>query len=191
MKSLKKLLAITLSAIMALGVMSVSAFAEDVATDEVLTYVDVTVAAPVAGEYATGDYAIEDLDYSLSYIQWNEYSSDDILYSSDETIEVADKTFEEGSAYVVCLTVTAADGYVFATAENLVISVNGYEAQLADLSEDAKDLSFTCVFECEAENVDGGDDAVNGGFDFSQLLDLLKTVLLTFVRFLGSLIGLS
>ncbi|MBQ8575326.1 MAG: hypothetical protein IJ447_04690 [Clostridia bacterium] len=184
MKSHKKILAITLSVIMALGVVSVSAFAEDVTTDEVITYVDVTVAAPVAGESATGDYAIEGLEYGLEFIQWREYTSDGIG-------EPVDGEFEANSAYVVCLTVMAAEGYVFDSVDNLVISVNGYEAELADLSDDSKYLSFTCVFECDAEDVDDGDDVVGGGFDFGQLLNLIKTVLLTFVRFLGSLIGLS
>lgn len=185
MKSLKKILAITLSVIMALGVVSASAFAEDVATDEIITYVDVTVAAPVAGEIATGDYAIDGVEYGLDFIQWCEYTSDGIG-------EPVDGEFEADSAYIVCLTVMAAEGYVFDSADNLVISVNGYEAELADLSDDSKSLSFTCVFKCDAEDVDGGDDiVVDGGFDFSQLLTLLKTVLLTFVRFLGSLIGLS
>lgn len=192
MKSIKKLLAITLSLIMALGVLSVSAFAEDEITDEIISVVDITVAAPVAGEYAIGDYEFESVDYSVEFLQWMNYESSEILYSSDDTVIPVEKTFEAGEAYIVCLTVATAEGFVFDAEENLIVSVNGYEAEIADLTEDGKELSFTCIFECEAEDDIGGDDGnVDGGFSFDQILNLLKSVFLTFIRFIGSLIGLS
>lgn len=193
MKSIKKILAITLSLIMALGVLSVSVFAEDEITDEIISLVDITVAAPVAGEYAIGDYEFEGVDYSLTFRQWMNYDSGEILYSSDEDVIPADKAYEAGEAYVICLVAKAEEGFVFDAKENLIVSVNGYEAEVVDLSEDGKELSFTCIFECEAEeDIGGGDDGnAGGGFSFGQLLDLIKSVFLTFIRFLGSLIGIS
>lgn len=184
MKSLKKIIAITLSLIMALGVVSVSAFAEDA----VISEVDITVVRPVADEYAVGDYVFDSVDYSVEFLQWMGYGTEEILYSTDPTVEVADKPFELGSAYVVCITVVAEDGFVFDSAENLTLTVNGSKAALADLSDDAKELSFTCVFEC-ADSADlGGDE---GGIDFDQILEFLKTLLITFIRFVGSIFGIS
>ncbi len=194
MKTIKKLLAITLSLIMALSVFSVSVFAEeetDVIENEIISIVDITVAAPVEGEYALGDYDFESVDYSVDFLQWMNYESGEILYSSDETVIPVDKAFEAGEAYIVCLTVAAAEGFAFDAEENLVVSVNGYEAEIVDLTEDGKELSFTCIFECEAEDDIGGDDGNEGGFSFGQLLELIKSVFLTFIRFIGSLIGLS
>ncbi len=192
MKSIKKILAITLSLIMALGVLSVSAFAEDETANEIISVVDITVAAPVAGEYAIGDYAHEGTDYALTFVQWMNYESGEILYSSDETAVPVDKTYEAGEAYIVCITAQAEEGFVFDAQENLIVSVNGYEAEIVDLTEDGKELSFTCVFECEADEDIGGDDGnADGGFSFDQILNLLKSVFLTFIRFIGSLIGIS
>ncbi len=198
MKSIKKILAIALSVILALGVMSVSVFAEDAADGatgdveaaEIISVVDVVVPAPVDGDAATGTYAIDGSEYDLTFIQWNEYSSDKILYSSDETVE-AEGNFEAGKAYVVCITVNAAEGYVFDSAENLVISINGYEAVFADISEDGTELSFTCIFDCDDGADNGGGDDIGGGFDFNQILEFLKTLLMTFVRFIGSIFGIS
>ncbi len=196
MKSIKKILAITLSLLMALGVLSVSAFAEgetDAITNEIISVVDITVAAPVAGEYAIGDYGYESADYSLTFRQWMNYESGEILYSSDETVVPVDKTFEAGEAYIVCITAQAEEGFAFDSQENLIVSINGYEAEIVDLTEDGKELSFTCVFECEAdEDISGGDEGnTDGGFSFGQLFEVLKSALLAFVRFLGSLVGIS
>lgn len=195
MKSLKKILAITLSLIMALGIVSVSAFAEDVIEDnteavenEVISAVDITVVRPVAGEYAVGDYVFDSADYSVEFLQWVGYGTEDILYSTDPTVEVTDAAFETGAAYVVCITVVAEEGFVFDAAENLAVTVNGSKAVVADLSDDATELSFTCVFEC-ADSAELGDE--EGGFDFSQVLEFLKTLLMTFVRFIGSIFGIS
>lgn len=195
MKSLKKILAITLSLIMVLGIVSVSAFAEDVIEDntdavenEVISAVDITVVRPVAGEYAVGDYVFDSADYSVEFLQWVGYGTEDILYSTDPTVEVVDKAFESGYSYVICITVAAAEGFVFDEAENLTVTVNGSNAVVADISDDAKELSFTCVFEC-ADSADMGDD--EGGFDFSQVLGFLKTLLMTFIRFIGSIFGIS
>lgn len=198
MKSIKKILAIVLSTILALGVMSVSAFAEETAGDttgeavekEIVSVVDVVVPAPIDGDVATGTCIIEDSEYELSFIQWVEYSSENILYSSDETVE-AEGNFELGKSYVVCITVSAAEGYVFDSADNLIVSINGYEATLADISEDGTELSFTCIFDCGTGIGDGSGDDVSGGFDFDQILGFLKTLLMTFVRFIGSIFGIS
>ncbi|MBR3836337.1 MAG: hypothetical protein IKJ69_06110 [Clostridia bacterium] len=198
MKSIKKLLAIMLSVLMAFGIMSFSAFAEDAADDttteetvtaEVISEVDVTVVNPVDGDFATGDYVVDGFEYHLTFIQWVEYSSGNVLYSSDKSVET-DGNFEAGKSYVVCLTVKANDGYAFDSVENLIVSVNGYEATIADISDDATELSFTCVFDCDETSDDGGED-IGGGFDFDQVLEFLKTLLVTFIRMIGSFFGIS
>lgn len=189
MKLIKKILAIALSVILALGIMSVSAFAED-ATNEVVSVVDVVVPAPVDGDAATGTYAIDSSAYDLTLIQWVEYSSENIIYSSDETFE-AEGYFEAGKSYVVCITVNTAEGYVFDSTDNLIISINGYEAVFADVSEDGTELSFTCIFDCDTDADAGDGDDIGGGFDFNQILEFLKTLLVTFVRFIGSIFGIS
>lgn len=195
MKSIKKLLAITLSLIMALGVFSASVFAEeetDVIENEIISIVDITVAAPVAGEYAVGDYEFESVDYSVDFLQWVGFETENIYFSTDPEDVITEEPFTAGDSYVVCITVEAADGFVFDVQENLIVSVNGYEAQIFDLTEDGKELSFSCLFECEAEDDIGGDDGnADGGFSFDQILNLLKSVFLTFIRFIGSLIGIS
>ncbi len=190
MKSLKKILAITLSLIMALGIMSVSAFAEDESAD-VISVIDVAVAEPVEGDVVTGAFAIEGLEYHLTFIQWSEWASGTVLYSSAKDFEVTDRHFEAGHSYVVCLTVKAGDGYVFDSAENLTAYVNNNEAQIANVSEDGKEVSFTYIFDCTVDEGDEGDEGFGSNFDTEQLLELLKTILLTFVRFIGSLLGLG
>ena len=198
MKSIKKIFAITLAVIMALGMFAVSAFAEgetEEITNEIISVVDVTVAAPVEGEYATGDCVFEGEDYSVAFLQWVGFETENIYYSTDSEAVITEEPFAGGSSYVVCITVAAADGFVFDAQENLIVSVNGYEAEIFDLTEDGKELSFSCLFECESEDIGGGDDSgdsgdAEGGFSFDQLLSLIKSVFLTFIRFLGSLIGL-
>lgn len=187
MKTFKKALAIVLATMMAFSVLAVSVFAEGEA-NAVITFVDVTVAAPVDGEYATGDWVMDTADAEVTFMQWADYYTEDILFSTDEGTEVVDATFVEGGSYVVGITVTAAEGYEFAS-ENLVLSVNGYAAELVDISEDAKEVSFTCVFDCDADNMDIDDGTGNGSFSFDQVLEFLKSVLMTFVRFIGSIFG--
>lgn len=185
MKTFKKALAILLATMMAFSVLAVSVFAEE-ETNAVITFVDVTVPAPIDGEYATGDWVMDDENAEVTFIQWSDYYTEDILYTTDEETEVVDAAFVDGGSYIVGITVTAAEGYEF-DAENLVLSVNGYAAELVDVSEDAKEVSFTCVFDCNSDegNIDNG----TGSFSFDQVLDFLKSVLMTFVRFIGSLLG--
>ena len=185
MKTFKKALAILLATMMAFSVLAVSVFAEG-ESNAVITFVDVTVPAPVDGEYATGDWVMDDENAEVTFIQWVDYYTEDILYTTDEETEVIDATFVEGGSYIVGITVTAAEGYEF-DAENLVLSVNGYAAELVDISEDATEISFTCVFDCTADEADV--DNGNGSFSFDQVFAFLKSVLMTFVRFIGSLLG--
>ena len=191
MKSFKKALAIFLATVMALGVMSVSVFAEGESVSGILvSEVDVTVEAPVADCYASGNYLIESEEYELIEMMWTDANTGDILYSTNADAEVADVTFTEGSVYTVSIALYAADGYVFELdSEALIVSINGYAAEVEEISELGKLLIVSCDFECEGEIVDGGDDT--SGITFDQILDLLKTVLLTFVRFIGSLLGIK
>lgn len=191
MKSLKKSLAIFLAAVMALSVMSVSVFAEETGvTGTPINEVEVTVEAPVADYYASGNYLIESEEYELIDIMWTDTVTGDILYTTDADAEVADVAFTEGSVYTVSIALYAADGYVFELdPENLIVSINGYAAEVEEITELGKLLIVSCDFECEGEVIDGGDDT--SGITFDQVLGLLKTVLLTFVRFIGSLLGIK
>ena len=200
MKSLKKILAITLAVIMSLGIVSAAAFAEDETevtpeetVNEIISVVDVTVAEPVAGEYATGDCVFEGDDYAVDFLEWVGFETENIYFSTDPEDVITEEPFAAGNSYVVCITVEAADGFVFDTQENLIVSVNGYEAQIYDLTEDGKELSFSCLFECEAEeDIGGGDEGdTDGGFSFDQFLELIKSVFVTFIRFIGSLLGIE
>ena len=198
MNSIKKILAITLVVIMSLGIVSASAFAEgetevtpEEITNEIISVVDITVAAPVEGEYAIGDYEYEGADYTVEFLEWVGFETGVIYYSTDEEAEIANEPFTAGSAYVVCITVSPAEGFAFDAQENLIVSINGYEAQIFDLTEDGKELSFSCLFECEAEEEIGDDNgSVDGGFSFTMVLDFIKSVFRTFFRLIGSLIGL-
>ncbi len=208
MKSLKKFLSVFLACLMAFGVMSASVFAEDIDTtipsedttvdggettdpvepaDELITAVDLTVAAPIDGEYATGTCVIDTLNTALNFIQWVDADTDDVLYSSNANDTVVEMPFMGGFDYTVNLIITAGEGYAFA-AEGLAVTVNGNAAEIADLSEDGKELAISYTFTCEAI---GGDDDEEPAVTFDQVLNFLKTLLVTFIRFLGSLVGIG
>ena len=195
MKSLKKALAIFLASVMALGVMSVSAFAEviDSVDGMPITFVDVTVEAPIDGNYASGNFVIDSEEYELADMMWTDAATDDILYSTNVDEEIVDAAFTEGSVYTVSIALYAADGYVFElNADELIVSVNGYVAEVEEISELGKLLIISCDFECSASDagIDDGDDGASS-ITFDQILELLKTVLVTFIRFIGSLLGIK
>ena len=105
MNSIKKILAITLAVIMSLGIVSASAFAEgeteatpEEITNEIISVVDITVAAPVEGEYAIGDYEYDSADYAVEFLEWVGFETGVIYYSTDEEAEIADEPFTAGSA---------------------------------------------------------------------------------------------
>ncbi len=190
MKSLKKFLAAFLACVMAFGVMSASAFAADT-DNEIISAIEIAVSAPVDGEFATGLCVIDTSNTTLSFLQWVDEDGA-ILYSSNTDADVVDAAFEIGNSYMVQLVVTAGKGYAFDGTENLTATVNGNDAEIVDVDENGKELAITYTFDCEAAG-DGDDDNNNDGpsITFDQVLNFLKTVLLTFIRFLGSLVGIK
>ncbi len=181
MKSLKKIVSVFLVCLMALSVMSVSAFA----ADEVITNVDITVASPANGEKASGACVIDTLNTALNFIEWGNAATDEILYSSDSSTAVVDKAFENGNSYTVRIIIKTGEGYVFNSAKNLNVTINGNKAEIADISPDGKTLAVTSTFTCGAEGEDNGSDT------FGQILNFLKTLLLTFVRIIGAFFGIK
>lgn len=190
MKTLKKALAIILATMMAFSVLAVSVFAEgedaENTANEVINFIDVTVVAPIDGEKASGYWVIEDENAEVSFLQWSDYATEEILFTTDAETEAVDKTYAEGGSYVVSLTVKAVDGYEFSS-ENLAVSVNGYEAEIVEITEDLKEASFTCIFDCNSDEADIDDGA--GALTFDQFIEFLKAALLAFVRFVGSIFG--
>ncbi len=196
MKSLKKALAIFLATVMALGVMSVSAFADEetVVEGTPVSFVGITVEAPVDGYYADCVYDLDSDEYELVDLMWEDAVTGELLYSTVEGAEVVDKAFEAGSVYTVSVALYAADGYVFELdAENLVVSVNGYVAEIEEISEAGKLLIVSCDFECMADGADiGGDDNGNTtGNAFNQVLNFLKSLVVSFIRLIGTLFGIK
>lgn len=193
MKSLKKALAIFLATVMALGVMSVSAFADDLdtASGTPVSFVEVTVEAPVADNYATGNFIIDSDEYELVDMMWTDAETGDILYSTNVDEEITDVTFTEGSVYTVSIALYAAEGYLFELdSDELIVSINGYVAEVEEISELGRLLIISCDFECTNDaDIDDGSDSSSVTFD--QILALLKSVLVTFVRFIGSLFGIK
>ncbi len=210
MKSFEKILAVLLACLMAFSVLSAAVFAdetdgtpavedtsttdtsenvtEDTDENELISVVDVTVAAPVDGEYADGLCIVNTLNTALNSIEWVDVETGDILYSSDPNADVVDTAFFGGYDYSVNIVLTAGEGYAFDSAENLSVTVNGADAELVDVSENGKVLLFTLTFSCGET---GGDDDEGPAVNFDQILNFLKTLLLTFVRFLGSLVGIK
>lgn len=195
MKSLKKALAIFLATVMALGVMSVSVFADEetVVEGTLVSFVGITVEAPVDGYNADCVYDLDSDEYELVDLMWEDAETGDLLCSTVEGAEVVDKAFEAGSVYTVTLALNAADGYVFdLDAENLVVSVNGYVAEIEEISEAGKLLIVSCDFECVADGSDiGGDDNNTTGNAFNQVLNFLKSLVVSFIRLIGALFGIK
>lgn len=158
---------------------------------EPIPFVGITVEAPVAGYNADCIYDFDSEEYELVDLMWSDARTGEILYSTNVDTEVVDKTFEEGSVYTVTLALYAADGYVFEL-EDIIVSVNGYVAEVEEITEAGKVLVVSCDFECTGEDVDlGGGDDTGSNVTFESILGLLKSVLVTFIRFIGSLFGIG
>lgn len=196
MKSIKKVFAVLLAMLMAFGIMSASAFAEEnlpeedlpAVEDTAIDYVNVTVEAPMAGYLADGLAFAEAPSYEVVDLEWTDAETDEILYSTNEDAEIVEKTFEEYAIYNVKIALYAADGYVFEPdSETLVVEVNGKEAEVVEITEEGKVLVVSCDFVCQAEDadVDDGDTGVN----FDNIFGFLKTLFQTFMRLIGTLLG--
>lgn len=190
MKTMKKVLAVFLSMLMCLGVLSVSAFADEgmTASGEAVTFVGITIELPEDGVYPSNFHDLDSEAYELVDLTWTDVEADEVIFSSFADALIEEKPFEEGKLYTVSLTLYATDGYVF-DLEDLVVSVNGYAAEIEDISLAGKRLVVNCDFECSSEDIDVDDGST--GISFDQVLDLLKTVLLTFARFIGALLGIK
>ncbi len=190
MKTMKKVLAVFLATILAFGVMSVSAFAEDedTASGEAINFVDVTIELPEDGVYATNLHSLGSEAYELVSLTWTDVEENEIIYSSLTESLIEEKPFADGKVYTATITLYAASGYVFDLGD-LVVSVNGYAAEIKEINLAGKRLVATCDFECSSEDFDIDDGGA--GITFDQILGLLKTVFVTFVRFIGALLGIK
>ncbi len=193
MKSIKKVLAVLLAMIMAFSVMSISVFADEVIedADKAIDYVNVTVEAPMAGYLADGLAFAEAPSYEVVDLEWTDSETDEILYSTNEDAEIVEKTFEEYAIYNVKIALCAVDGYVFEVdSETLVVEVNGKKAEVVEITEEGKVLVVSCDFVCQAEDADVDDDG-GLGINFDSIFGFLKTILQTFLRLIGTLLGFS
>lgn len=191
MKTMKKALAVLLAMIMALGVFSLSALAEDdenTASGQAISFVDVTIELPEPEIYPTNYHALGSETYELVDLTWKDTEANEIIFSSLADSLIETKPFVDGKVYTVTLTLYASQGYVF-DLENTVVAVNGYVAEIEEINIMGKRLVATCDFECKEDILDIGDGTTNATFD--QILSFLKTLLLTFVRFVGSLLGIG
>lgn len=189
MKTMKKALAIFLTTVMTLGVMSVSAFAFDITTivGTPIETVGITVEAPIAGYYADGLHSVEAPSYEIVDLTWTDAETDEILYSTNEDVAIVDKVYEEYSIYTVTASVYAADGYVFPLdVEAITVEINGRKAKVEKVTELGKVIVVSCDFVCEA----GDPDDIGGtNTSFDQVLDFIKTIIQTFLRLIGTLLG--
>lgn len=191
MKFMKKSLAVFLAMIMALSVFSVSVFAdesEDTASGQAINFVGITVELPEDGIYPSNYHVLDSEAYEVADFTWSDAETDEVIFSSLAESLIETKPFVDGKVYTLTVTLYATSGYLF-DMEDLVVSINGYAAEIEEVNLLGKRLVATCDFECKAEIID--DDNGATGITFDQVLDLLKTVLLTFVRLLGSLIGIK
>ena len=191
MKSIKKVFAVLLAMIMAFGVVSASAFAEEslpADEDTAIDYVNVTVEAPMAGYLADGLAFAEAPYYEIIELEWSDAETDEILYSTNKDAEIVEKTFEEYAIYTVKVALDAAEGYVFeADSDALEVEVNGKSAEVVDITEDGKTLIISCDFVCQAGDADIDDGGA--GVNFDNIFGVLKTMLRTFMRLIGTLLG--
>lgn len=191
MKSMKKVLAVFLAMIMAFGVVSASVFAEEEipkAEATAIDYVNVTVEAPMAGYLAGGLALSESPTYEVVDLEWTDAETDEVLYSTNEDAEIVEKTFEEYAIYNVKIALSAAEGYVFeADPETLKVEVNGKKAKVVEIKEDGNIMIISCDFVCQAEDTDIDDGGM--GTNFDGIFAFLKTILQTFLRLIGTLLG--
>lgn len=191
MKSIKKVLAVLLAMIMAFGVVSASVFAEEELPEAEVTaidYVNVTVEAPMAGYLAGGLALSESPTYEVVDLEWTDAETDEVLYSTNEDAEIVEKTFEEYAIYNVKIALSAAEGYVFeADPETLTVEVNGKSAEVVEITEDGNTMIISCDFVCQAEDSDIDDGGM--GINFDGIFGFLKTILQTFLRLIGTLLG--
>lgn len=191
MKSIKKVLAVLLAMIMAFGVVSASVFAEEELPEAEVTaidYVNVTVEAPMAGYLADGLAFAEAPSYEVVDLEWTDAETDEVLYSTNEDAEIVEKAFEEYAIYTVKVALGAADGYAFdAESETLKVEVNGKKAEIVEITEDGNVMIISCDFVCQAEDADIDDGGM--GTNFDGIFAFLKTILQTFLRLIGTLLG--
>lgn len=180
---MKKLLSVILAVMMILAVVPMAAFAEDIAvsettetteeTAEKIVEIVIDFVYPAAGEPAYTDYMLDSIQCTLESARWFEVSSDQFI---DEG-----KPFSAGEYYIEA-TFKAQDGFEFF--EDADVIINGAKALDVQLNEDG---TLTAV---------GGftvaEEAGNDVLSFIQnLINTVKTLFLTIVRFFGTMIGLK
>ena len=127
---------------------------------------------PKFGETASANYFLENKDCTVEGTRWFEVSSDKFI---DE-----DATFGEGKYYIE-VTLKAADGNTFS--KDVKAIINGSDALSVTVNEDG---TVTAIAEFSIEK------EVSPVLSFFQkLINTVKTVFLTIVRFFGTMIGLK
>lgn len=187
---MKKLLSVILAVIMILAVVPMAAFAEDVITEttettetpevpektaEKIEEVSIDFVYPAVGEAAVTDYILDGDKCVLASASWFEASSDKFI--DEET------TFSAGMYYIQA-TLKAQDGYEFA--ENVNVVINGIKALSIEFNEDGT-ITVIGGFAVEEKP-----EETNEVLAFLQkLIESVKNVFLTIVRFFGTMIGLK
>ena len=183
---MKKLLSVILAVMMILAVVPMAAFAEDIAvsetteatetteeTTEKIVEIVIDFVYPAAGKPAYTDYMLDGIQCTLESARWFEASSDQFI---DEGTP-----FSAGEYYIEA-TFKAQDGFEFAEGTDVII--NGAEALDVQLNEDGT-LTAVGGFTVEAEE---SDDILSF---IQRLINTVKTVFFTIVRFFGTMIGLK
>lgn len=165
---MKKFLSVALAVIMLLAAVPTVALA--------VTYiskVEIDFVSPVAGEPAFTDSIIDGAcGYQLKEARWLDADSDVYL--------TADDVFDKGD-YILEATFEAESGYKFKSADNVEVIINGMEAD-----EVVKNADGTLTASVTFTSTSSGKILPA----ITNLLHVITTVFSTFVRFIGSLLGL-
>lgn len=136
---MKKFLSAFLAVMMLLAVLPVASFAEGEAPaePEVINCVAATIAEAVAGEELVNDFTCLTENVQITEVKWFDVDAGTFC----ETL-----TFAEDTDYIVYVTATAADGYIFAS-DDIDVEINGESARVA-VAEGGKTLTATVFIYC-------------------------------------------
>lgn len=166
---MKKFLSIALAVIMLLAAVPTAALA--------VTYIDkvsIVFVTPEVGSPAVTDSMMDgDFGCHPKGAKWIDAESDVYLEEGEP--------FKAGQ-YIIEVTFEADSGYKFKKAESVEVTINGIEADKVEKNLDGT-LTASAKFTCE-----------EGGFKLPSISNLfanLRIILTTFVRFIGTLLGLK
>lgn len=122
--------------------------------DETITFVDVLINAPVAGEAPVLSATLTNSGCTVKEVYWYDYTESDGT-SETATLMKDGDTFVTGGSYEVHIIIEADDGYVFQPGyygPNVTASVNGMEtgASLPEGADGENVILITWFFDCMA-----------------------------------------